>query len=77
MMLTVAAPPILAAVLEGGRHDANVREGSLMPRDRLRRDHVHADATDPRRGVREVTVDHGAVDAEALEDLRTAVRLDR
>ena len=77
VVLTIAAPSILASILQRRRRDAHVRKRALMARQRLGRDHIHTDATDARRGVGEVAIDDRAVDAEALEDLRAAVRLDR
>ena len=76
VVLTIASPPIFAAVLQGRWRDGHIRKCALVARERLRRDHVHTDATDSRRRVREVAINDGAVDAEALEDLRAAVRLD-
>ena len=48
-----------------------------MAAERLGRQHVEADAADPRRGAGEVLVDQLGLEADRLEDLRPAVGLDR
>ena len=51
--------------------------GAGVPVERLAREHVEADAADPRRGAGEVLVDQLGGEADGLEDLRARVGLDR
>ncbi len=48
-----------------------------MALHRLRRELLEPDAADPRRGAREVLLDHLRLQPDRLEDLRAAVGLDR
>jgi hypothetical protein len=78
VVLAVAAPCVDAAdrqQLLAGAAVRRIRAGMTL--ERLRREHVDADAADARGGVGEVLVDQLPVQTDRLEDLRAAVGLDR
>ena len=56
---------------------ARVGIGARVPVERLAREHVGADAADPRRRAGEVPLDERRLEPDRLEDLRAAVGRDR
>ena len=75
VQLAVAAP--LEDAADRQQIALGPRVGAEMALHRLGREHVEADAADPRRGPGEVLVDQLALQPHRLEDLGTAVGLDR
>ena len=80
----VRVPDVQLAVAPPLEHAADRQQVALGPRvgaevalHRLGREHVEADAADPRRGAGEVLVDQLPLEPHRLEDLRAAVGLDR
>ena len=77
VVLAIAAPLVAAADIEGRALRLAVGEGRAVPRFDVAGDFFHADTFDAGRRPGEVAVDDGLVDADGLEDLGAAVRLDR
>ena len=75
VVLALAAPRVDAADRQQVLVRARVGAGVAV--ERLAREHVDADAADPRRGAREVRLDQLGREADGLEDLRARVGLDR
>ena len=74
--LPLAAPLVLAPLVEERRPDLAGGVGAGVVVERLAGDLLEADAADPRRGLVEVAVDELLAQADRLEDLRPAVALD-
>ena len=75
VVLAVAAPGVDAA--DGQQLLVVGGVGGGVAVERLGREHLEADAADPRRGAGEVAVDEALLEADGLEDLRAAVGLRR
>src|SRR5205823_327440 len=73
VVLAVPAPHVDAA---DRQRVAGAWERPAVAVDRLLREHVYADAADPRRRMSEVPVDQLALEPDGLEDLRPRVAAD-
>ncbi len=68
--LAVAAPLVLAPLLEDRRADLALGVGAAVVVERLLGDLLQPDAADPAGGLVEVLLDELLVQADRLEDLR-------
>ena len=75
VVLAVAAPLVLAAVVQVGRSHGPHRVRAPVPLEHLLGDDLDADAADARRRPGEIAIDEGAIEADRFEDLRAAIAL--
>ena len=77
VILAIVAPLVLSTPIDVGQPYRTIGKRAPVPLDRLSRDFIQPNTTDPRRCVCKVGVDEMLIQSHRFEDLRATIALQR